>query len=672
MVAAVGFFGAGVAGALPATAGTSAPASVHPRRKPLLGFTPVDVSTADTIVVPEATLQRSDHPGARPSARVGRPGARTPPTPPPSRPSRSACTTTPTATSIGRDGNRRGLLVTNHEYTDNVLLFADGNAVMTQEKVDKAVAAHGVSIVEIALDRQGHWQVVDPRYARRVTAATPVKFSGPVAADHPALQSNNEPMGTVNTARTARRRGARTWPARRTSTATSGTASPFTPSTAQARYGIAANNGSGANRWHQGDQRWDIVANPNEANRFGWWSRSTCSSRTRSSSSSARRSGGSSTRVPRCGSPGGRVVVYTGDDQDGDYVYKYVSKAPWRLLRALAQPARPRHALRGQVQRRRQRYVAAAGPRHRAAHHGERLGRPGGRADPDSGRRPTPSEPHRLTVPSGSRCIRRPTRRLVMSPTNSTIAPAGGPNPRHPNPYGHIIRWHYRYGDTTRLDFEWDIFLLAGDPTKDPAVTVPDAQRFGSPDGLWFDPDGRLWIQTDISNSTINLGAYDRIGNNQMLVADPSTGEVRRFLVGPNGCEVTGIDLTPTGARCSSTSSTRARRPRRSEPRRRRTRARSATGRTSTPRVRRDRRGPQARRRHHRHLTSPRSPELFNSSPPGQHTKGAPVEQFRVRRRAGSIRVGRAGALAGDPMAARGDNKVPLQTPRMSQDQYGG
>ena len=243
---------------------------------------------------------------------------------------------------------------------------------------------------------------------------------------------------------------------------------------------------------------------------------------------------------------------------------------------------------------------------------------------------------------------------VYMSPTNSTIAPAGGPNPRHPNPYGHIIRWHYRYGDTTRLDFEWDIFLLAGDPTKDPAVTVPDAQRFGSPDGLWFDPDGRLWIQTDISNSTINLGAYDRIGNNQMLVADPSTGEVRRFLVGPNGCEVTGIDLTRTGARCSSTSSTRARRPRRSEPRRRRTRARSATGRTSTPRV-----GPGRDLSWSASSTAassapdlPRSPELFNSSPLGQHTKGAPVEQFRSDGALGLSACGRRGVSRG-PQGAR-------------------
>lgn len=30
-----------------------------------------------------------------------------------------------------------------------------------------------------------------------------------------------------------------------------------------------------------------------------------------------------------------------------------------------------------------------------------------------------------------------------------------------------------------------------------------------------------------------------------MLVADPQTKEIRRFLVGPSGCEITGITWTP-------------------------------------------------------------------------------------------------------------------------------
>ena len=48
-----------------------------------------------------------------------------------------------------------------------------------------------------------------------------------------------------------------------------------------------------------------------------------------------------------------------------------------------------------------------------------------------------------------------------------------------------------------------------------------------------------------MSGSTINSGAYAGFGNNQMLCADPTTKETRRFLVGPNVCEITGCTVTP-------------------------------------------------------------------------------------------------------------------------------
>jgi secreted PhoX family phosphatase len=70
---------------------------------------------------------------------------------------------------------------------------------------------------------------------------------------------------------------------------------------------------------------------------------------------------------------------------------------------------------------------------------------------------------------------------------------------------------------------------------------------FGSPDGLWFDPAGRLWIQTDVSTSVLNRGDYAGVGNNQMLCADIAGGRITRFLTGPKGCEITGITQTPDG-----------------------------------------------------------------------------------------------------------------------------
>lgn len=63
---------------------------------------------------------------------------------------------------------------------------------------------------------------------------------------------------------------------------------------------------------------------------------------------------------------------------------------------------------------------------------------------------------------------------------------------------------------------------------------------FNSPDGMWVSRSGIMWIQTDGYSSELR-----GFGNQQMLAANPSTGEVRRFLTGPIGCELTGIHETP-------------------------------------------------------------------------------------------------------------------------------
>jgi secreted PhoX family phosphatase len=120
-------------------------------------------------------------------------------------------------------------------------------------------------------------------------------------------------------------------------------------------------------------------------------------------------------------------------------------------------------------------------------------------------------------------------------------------NPRPNNVFGHIIRWREANRDHTARRFEWDIHVLAGDPQHPEAAKRGNIKgdAFGSPDGLWFDDSGLLWIQTDVSTSTLNQGHYERLGNNQMLCADIRTGEIRRFLTGPRGSEVTGVTMTP-------------------------------------------------------------------------------------------------------------------------------
>ena len=117
-------------------------------------------------------------------------------------------------------------------------------------------------------------------------------------------------------------------------------------------------------------------------------------------------------------------------------------------------------------------------------------------------------------------------------------------NTNSPNATGHIIRWTEEGSDHTATSFDWDIFVFAGVQGTETVVdgeavvSLNDDNFFNSPDGLWFDYNGRLWIQTDGSDA-------DPYFNNMMLAANPETREIKRFFVGPQGCEVTGVVSTP-------------------------------------------------------------------------------------------------------------------------------
>jgi secreted PhoX family phosphatase len=112
---------------------------------------------------------------------------------------------------------------------------------------------------------------------------------------------------------------------------------------------------------------------------------------------------------------------------------------------------------------------------------------------------------------------------------NSRRTTVDAVNPMAPNSDGHIIKWRDSEQHTGST-FEWDIFMIAKD-------SHGSEQSFSDPDGLWADPDGRLFIQTD-------GGQQDGL-NNQMLVADTHTGEILRLFTGVTSAEITGITVTP-------------------------------------------------------------------------------------------------------------------------------
>jgi secreted PhoX family phosphatase len=132
------------------------------------------------------------------------------------------------------------------------------------------------------------------------------------------------------------------------------------------------------------------------------------------------------------------------------------------------------------------------------------------------------------------------------------------------NVNGHIIRWREAGGQAAATTFQWDVYLFgaqADAPADVNLSNLTDVNDFSSPDGLCFDRRGMLWIQTDD-------GAYTDVSNCMMLAAVPgqvgdggkataaggtatfkgapaTDATVRRFLVGPKGCEITGLTLTP-------------------------------------------------------------------------------------------------------------------------------
>lgn len=124
-------------------------------------------------------------------------------------------------------------------------------------------------------------------------------------------------------------------------------------------------------------------------------------------------------------------------------------------------------------------------------------------------------------------------------------------NPRGPNSDGHIIRMKEDGNTVTATTFEWEIFLFGVNLEDRPEgnfSSLDSSNEFTDCDGLWFDNAGVLWIQTD---------GGQPVGNNQMLAAIPGvvgdggitaenqSDNLRRFLVGPNDCEITGITQTP-------------------------------------------------------------------------------------------------------------------------------
>jgi secreted PhoX family phosphatase len=450
---------------------------------------------------------------------------------------------------------RHGLLAINHEYTDDGLLHVDGMQSWSADKVRKSQAAHGASIIEV-VERQGEWRVMPKsRYARRITANTPMLLSGP-AKGHALLQTAADPtgsrvLGTLNNCAA----GQTPWGSYLTCEENwNGYFSARqTPSADEQRYGLR-HQGWGY-RWHEHDERFDAARHPHEPNRFGWVVEIDPAdpSQTpvkRTALGRIKHEGATTTL-----SQDGRAVVYMGDDERFEYIYKFVS-------RDKVQPGgyQANHDLLDHGTLYVARFDARGHGRWLALVHGEN-GLTTERGFP--GQAEILIKTRQAADVAGATKMDRPewiavhphTGEVFATLTNNSLRGQPGrdtdeANPRADNIMGHIIRWREgagQGGDAASTEFRWMHFALAGDPNAEQAQHRGNilGDMYGSPDGLAFDASGLLWIQTDVSTSAMHKGAYQGMGNNMMLCADPVSGQTKRFLTGPAGCEITGIAFTP-------------------------------------------------------------------------------------------------------------------------------
>ncbi len=455
----------------------------------------------------------------------------------------------------GEHASRRGLLVINHEYTDDGLLHPGGLSDWTAEKTAKSINAHGVSICEVVLSNPGgrdEWQVVKPsRYARRITAATPIAIQGP-AAGHRLMRTRDDPkgveiLGTLNNCA----HGVTPWGTYLTCEENWSFYFHYEgkPPADLARYGAR----KAFYPWATTEDRFDLNKTPNEFNRFGWVVEIDPSDPT---SKPIKRTALGRGAFEACTiglTKDGRVVAYIGEDARFEYIYKFVS-------RDKVQPG-------GFASNR---TLLDHGTLYVARFNGDgsgnwielSAGKNGLTADKGfSNQGDVVIRLRQAADLVGGTKMDRPEW-IAIDPVNGEVYctltnnsrrgseinghPVDAANPRANNVMGGIIRWKEVH-DFDSLAFTWDHFILAGDPNNKRLEARGSIRGdiFACPDGLWFDPAGRLWIATDMHASQMNQGEFANLGNNMLLAANAETGEVRRFLTGPVNCEITGITMTP-------------------------------------------------------------------------------------------------------------------------------
>ena len=458
------------------------------------------------------------------------------------------------------DGSsEHGLLVVNHEYTNEHLMFpgivkVEGDELVVapadQKRVDIEMAAHGGTIVEIR-KVDGKWQVVrDGAKNRRIMSTTEMQLTGP-AAGHDRLKTSADATGTKVFGTLNNCAGGVT-PWGTYIMAEENFHGYFMGELPEGhkeaanyeRYGVP----EGSYEWGKFHDRFDLAKEPNEPNRFGWVVEVDVEDpnsvpKKRTALGRFKHEGAESIVAPD-----GRVVFYLGDDERFDYVYKFVTAGTynpddraanmdlldegtlhvakfdedgtvtWMPLTFGEGPLTAENGFESQAD--------VLIETRRAA---DLLGA-------------TPMDRPEDIEPNGSN-----GRVYVMLTNNTKRKEANAANPRLDNAFGHIVEIAEDGGDFAATSGRWEILVKCGDPSvADVGATFSTATTengwFGMPDNCAVDSDGRLWVSTD-GNSPEKTGRTDGLW--AMETEGEGRGTSKLFYRVPVGAEMCGPRPTP-------------------------------------------------------------------------------------------------------------------------------
>ena len=443
----------------------------------------------------------------------------------------------------------RQLIAVNSEYVNpkiNLPAASEGMAKSADE-VTMLKNFQGVTVMEVAMSGGAYAVVKDSPYTRRITHETEMVLDGP-AAGHDLLKTGEDATGTkvrgtLNNCGSGKTLWGTYLTCEENFNGYFGATAEKAPSAGEKRYGIG---GQGRYAYEVYDARFDITKEPNEPHRHGWIVEIDPADPASTPVKHTALGRFKHENAEMTLTADNRVVVYMGDDERGEFIYRYVSNGTYTeggsteglLTDGVLYVAKFNDDQSGEW--------LALTPETTGMTAEEILifSRMAGSAVGAT----TMDRPEWISVnPKAAEAycaLTNNKNRGVKPNAGGDETPAVGPNPRPTNHYGQIVRWRPEGGDHGADGFTWDLYVMAGNPELydneyGGSDNVTPGNMFNSPDGMAFDSEGMLWIQTD--GNYKNEGDFAGQGNNQMLVGDPVTGEIARFMTVPYGAEVTGL-----------------------------------------------------------------------------------------------------------------------------------